>query len=140
MGSNIRSWLVWFIPFLVSGGMAFGALIGITGFSDAARQDGPAGDIAGAAGALIIVICIGVGFVMAMLTIIVAKVLRRSAFDHLALRVGVSIVSGVVIGALESNAGDMTTAVVWVLLIGFPVLIAWPWKGKADSGTKTPMK
>ena len=137
VSSNIRSWLVWLLPFLVSGGMAFGALIGMTGFSDAARQEGPAGDMAGAAGALMVVVCIVVGFLMATITIIVAKMLRRGSPDHIALRLGLSIVGGSIIGALGSKAGDVTTAAAWLLLIGVPVLLAWSWHAKAVSGAET---
>lgn len=133
MSPNMRSWLAWFLPFLVSGGMALGALIGITILSDAARQEGPAGDMAGAAGALMVVICIVVGFVMATLTIIAAKVLRHSVPDRIPLRFGLSIVGGGIIGALGSNAGDVTTALAWLLLLGAPVLLAWPWHTKAAS-------
>jgi hypothetical protein len=125
MSSNIRSWLVWLIPFLVSGGMAFGGLIGMISISDAALQKGPAGDMAGAAGALMVVICIMVGFVMATLTIIVAKVLRRSPPDRIALRLGLSIVGGGIIGALAVYADEVTTAAAWFLLIGGPILLVW---------------
>ena len=96
--------------------MAFGGLIGMTIVSDAARQEGPAGDTAGAAGALMVVICIVVGFVMATLTVIVAKVLRRGAPDHITLRLGLSIVGGGVIGALgvesreRSDGGSVAAA------------------------------
>lgn len=111
--------------------MAFGALIGMTSVSDAARQEGPAGDMAGAAGALMVAICIAVGFVMATLTIMVAKVLRRGAPDRIALRLGLSIVGGGVIGALGSNSGNAATAVAWLLLLGTPVLLSWSWRAKA---------
>ena len=47
MSSNIRSWPVWFIPFFVSLGMAFGALIGPSSLSNAMIKEGAAGDIAG---------------------------------------------------------------------------------------------
>ena len=95
-----RSGIAWLLPFLVSGGMAFGALIGLTIVSGAIRQEGPAGDRAGAAGALMIVICIVVGFVMATLTVIVAKLLRRGPPDRIARRLGLSLLGGGVIGAL----------------------------------------
>lgn len=128
----MRPWLVWMLPFLISGGMAFGALIGITSVSDAARQQGPAGDIAGAAGALAVVICVVVGFVMATLTMIVAKVSRRGPPDRLALRLGLSIVAGGVIGAVGSSSGNVATAVAWLWLITAPVLLSWSWRAKAD--------
>ena len=126
-----RSWLAWFVPFLVSGGMAFGALIGVTSASDAAGQEGPAGELAGAAGALMVVICLATGFVLATLTIVVAKLLRRGAPDRIALRVGLSVVGGASIGALGSNPGNVTTGAAWVLLIGVPVALAWPSFAKA---------
>lgn len=138
MSSNTRSWLVWLLPFLVSGGMAFGALIGMS--SDDALQEGTAGDIAGAAGALVCVICIVMGFVMASLTIIVAKVLRRDAPSRITLRLGLSIVSGSIIGAISSNTEVVTVAVAWLLLICLPVLLSWSWHAKADSGAETPIE
>jgi len=105
--------------------MAFGAFIGMSNISDAALQEGPAGDMAGAVGALMVLICIVVGFVMATFTIIVAKVLRRSTPDRIALRLGLSIMGGCIIGALAVYADDMATVAAWLLLIGGPVLLAW---------------
>ncbi len=140
MNSNNRSWHAWLLPFLICGGMAFGAFIGRTILLDAARQEGPAGDMAGAAGALMIVICIVAGFVMAMLTIIVSKVLRRHTFGRIALRFGLSIVGGGIIGALGSNDGDVATTAAWLLLIGLPILLAWPWHAKIISGAATLIK
>jgi len=136
----MRSRLVWLLPFLVSGGMAFGALIGMTSASDVARQEGPAGDMAGAAGALLLLICMVVGFVMATLTVIVTKVLRRSAPDRIALRLGLSIVGGGIIGALGSSAGNVRTAVAWLLLLGLPVLLVCSWRGKAALGAEEPIE
>jgi hypothetical protein len=127
-----RSWLAWLLPFLVSGGMAFGAIIGLTIASGAAGPEGPAGDTAGAAGALMVVICVVVGFFMATLTIIVAKVIRRDAPDRFALRIGLSVVGGGVIGALAPNSGIVATAAAWVLLLGVPVLLSWSRRAKAS--------
>ncbi len=125
MSSNTRSWLVWLIPFFVSIGMAFGALIAVSCVSDAVTQEGPAGDMAGAAGALMVVICIVAGFVMATVTVIVAKVLHRGVPDHIASRLGLSIIGGGIIGALGSAVQDVSTTVAWILLIVGPVLLAW---------------
>jgi hypothetical protein len=134
MSSNIRSWLVWLIPFFVSFGMAFGALIGSSRISDAAMQEGPAGDLAGAAGALMVVISIVVGFVMTTFTIIVAKVFRRGVPTRIILRLCLSIVGGVIIGALAANVEGVSTAVAWLLLIGGPILLAW----FCDTGKRFP--
>ncbi|MBN2370740.1 MAG: hypothetical protein JXO72_09640 [Vicinamibacteria bacterium] len=117
--------------------MACGAAIGMTSMSDAARQAGPRGDMAGAALALMVVICVGVGFPTSMLTLVVAKVLRRPAPNRLLSRLGLSIVGGSVIGAVGSNSGGMTTAVAWLLLLGVPVVLSWPWRAKNRRDVKT---
>ena len=137
MSPNRRSWLTWLLPFLMSGGMAFGAGIGLTIASDAARTEGPAGDIAGATGALMIVICIVAGFVMATLAIIVAKVLTRSAPDRVLLRFGLSILGGGVIGTLGTSSGNVALVIAWLLLLGVPVLLSWSWRAKSVSEAKT---
>ena len=125
MSSSKRTWMVWFVPFLVSGGMAMGALIGWSIVSDTVSQEGPAGDMAGAAGALMVGICLVVGFAVSVLTIIVAKLLRRGTLDRIALRVGLSVVGGGVIGALGANPGDVTAAAALLLLVGVPAALAW---------------
>jgi hypothetical protein len=105
--------------------MAFGALIGPSSYSNAMTGRGPAGDIAGAAAALMVAICIVVGFVMATFTIIVAKVLHRSVPDHIILRFGLSIVGGGITGALVAYVQGASTVIAWILLIGGPILLAW---------------
>ena len=117
--------------------MAFGAVVGMTIVSDAMLQEGPAGDTGGAAGALMFVICIVVGFVMTTLTIIVAKLLRRGAPDRIALRLGLSVVGGGVIGLLGAGAGIAATALAWLLLLAVPVLLSWLWRAPSASGAKT---
>ena len=131
MSIDLRPWLVWLLPFLVSGGMVFGALIGMSSFSDTVTQEGPAGDIAGAAGALMVVICLVSGFSISTLTVIITKVLHRRAPGRIGLRFGLSIIGGVIIGVFGLNAGHMLTVVVWLLLLGLPVLLSWPWDVRA---------
>lgn len=106
--------------------MAFGSLIGFTIFSDTLSQKGPAGDIAGSAGALIVVICMTTGFALAMFSVIISKILHRGPMKHIIFRFVSSIVGGVIIGALGPNNGTMRTAATWLLLIILPVLLTWP--------------
>ena len=133
MSSNTWSWRSWLLPFVVSGGMALGAFIGLNCVSDAPRQEGPSGDMAGAAEALMVAICILVGFVMPTLTLVVSRVLRRAGPRHLAIRLGLSIVSGGVVGAVswQSRSGPLMAAIAWVLLLGAPVLLSWSWRARA---------
>jgi hypothetical protein len=84
-----------------------------------------------------IVICIVAGFVMATLTIIVAKVLTRSAPDRVLLRFGLSILGGGVIGTLGTSSGNVALVIAWLLLLGVPVLLSWSWRAKSVSEAKT---
>ena len=140
MSSSTRSWLGCLLPFLVSGGMALGSLVGLTSVSDALVHEGPAGDMAGAAGALMASICIVVGFGMATLTLIVSSALRRRTPDHMALRLALSVAGGGVIGALPWNSGALVTTMGWILLLGVPVVLSWSWRAKAVSGVDAPVK
>ena len=125
MSSKIRSWLVWLIPFIVSFGMAFGALICPSSISDAAMQEGPAGDVAGAAGALVVVINLLTGFTIATFAIIVVKLSRRSPPNRIVLRLGLSFVGAVIIGALAVYAEEVSTPAAWLIVLCGPALLAW---------------
>ena len=94
--------------------------------------------MASAVGALMVLICIVVGFVVAMLTVIVTKILRRGVPDRIALRFGLSIVGGGVIGALGPNGGDVSTAASWLLLSS--VLVVWFWRAKAAPEAEKPIE
>ncbi len=60
------------LPVVVGGGMAFGSPIGLVCVTNAPLQEGSSGDMAGAAGALLFVLCAVVGFVVALLTRVLA--------------------------------------------------------------------
>ena len=130
MTSKKGSWIVWFVPFLLAGGMAFGAIIGMLSVSDATSQEGAAGDIAGALTAVMMLVAFVVGFVVTTLTLVVAKLMRRGAPDRIALRLGLSVVGGGVIGALGANQVDLPIGAA-ILLIAVPVALAWPSFAKA---------
>jgi Ca2+/Na+ antiporter len=111
--------------------MAFGSLIGITSVSDLASMNEPAGDMAGAAGALMLLICSVAGFIMAMLTVILAKLLHRGEPERITLRFVLSILGGIVISIFGSTNTEMSTILAWFLLLVLPVLLAWFWRTKA---------
>jgi hypothetical protein len=114
--------------------MGLGAIIGMTIVSDAALREGPAGDTAGAAGALMVLLCVTVGFAVSILTVIVAKALHRGTPRHILLRTGLSITGGGVIGALALNSGTAATVAAWLLLLGVPLLLSCSRREPAPSG------
>ncbi|MCP3872259.1 MAG: hypothetical protein GY699_03770 [Desulfobacteraceae bacterium] len=122
MSSNMHSRLLWLIPFLLSGAMAFGAILGLSSDPEAAQVYG---DNAGAAGALVSGICLGMGFTMATITIIVVKLLHRDTPDRIFLRFGFSVIGGSIIGVLVWNLSTVNTAIFWIIVIGCPILITW---------------
>ncbi|MBL0210108.1 MAG: hypothetical protein IPQ13_04205 [Holophagaceae bacterium] len=128
MNPKMRSWLAWLLPFLVGGGLALGALIGWSLGSEAARQEGPAGDMAGAAGALMVVICLLAGFVVSVLTLILAKILRRGSPTRLLLRLALSLAAGGILGLLGTHPGGLAATAAWILLLSAPALLSWSWR------------
>lgn len=126
LSSKNRSRIVWLLPFLASVLMACGSFFGMSSVSDAALQEGPAGDMAGAAGALLFLICIVMGFVMSTITLLVTKLLRQPPPHQIAFRLVLLFVGGIIIGALEANPGFWSTVAFWLLLLGLPILLIWP--------------
>jgi hypothetical protein len=118
----------WLLPFPLSFCMAVGALVGWSLSSAAARQEGPAGDAAGAAGALLIVICVVVGFAVSLVTVVLARLLRRGAPARPGLRLVLALVGGAVLGVLVTASSSEATAAAWGLLVGVPALASWPWR------------
>lgn len=118
-----HSWKSWFLPLGAGCGMGLGALIGISSFSDTVSQEGPAGDAAGAAGALIVGVCLLAGFGMMMLTVIAAKFMGRQPVQNIISRLALSLLGGGVVGALGVTGAETSS---WFILIFLPVFIAWP--------------
>jgi hypothetical protein len=136
--SSSRAWLRWILPFVISGGMAFGSLLGFTGVSPALREEGTSGDVAGAAGALMVIICLVVGFVVSAFTVVVARALQRGVPGHIGLRLGLSVLGGGIAAALGPNDGSVATTTAWALLVGTPIALSWSRRGRAGSETHTP--
>jgi hypothetical protein len=116
----------WSLPFVIGGGMGFGALIGVSFFSDALGLEGPAGDMAGAAGVLIIGVCLLAGFGMTLLTLTAVKVIGREPVQKITFRLALSILGGGLAGALGGAGTEMAESLSWLILTVLPVLLAWP--------------
>lgn len=121
----------WMLPLLISIGMAIGALLGMAITSDAALQDGPSGDLAGAFAALTVMMCLLVGLLVSTVTSVVRAVLKRPVPRHLLARLAVSIAGGIVIGALGSTSLLRETLLPWLPLLAVPAAAAWPWPARA---------
>lgn len=119
----------WILPLLIGTGMAIGALLGMAITSDAAFQDGPSGDLAGAFGALTITMCLLVGLVVSSVTSILRALLKRPAPRRLLTRTAVGIAGGLMIGALGSTALLRETVLPWFPLLAVPAAASWPWRG-----------
>lgn len=135
--NNFSSRLAWILPFFVSGGMGLGAFLGLSFFGDMMHREGPEGDLAGAAGALLILICVSMGFLLALTTVVIAKVRGRKGWDRFLLRFCLSMTGGLVEGIIGINGGGLSTALAWLLLLSLPVVVSWPWQ-REGSAVKTP--
>lgn len=132
----MRSFLVWSLPFLVSGGMALGALIGINLFWGVTSQEAAASDMQGAAGALMVLISIVAGFTVSMPTVIIVKVFLRRTFDRYFLRLGMSVLGGIFISAMGISEKEFMVVLTWFLLISFPIVCSCPWPLKLPPDTE----
>ncbi|MEQ1907493.1 MAG: hypothetical protein ABMA15_01635 [Vicinamibacterales bacterium] len=119
----------WILPLLIGIGMAIGALLGMALTSDAALQEGPAGDLAGAFGALTVMMCLLVGLLVSTVTLAVRALLKRPAPRRLLARLAVSIAGGMLIGALGSTSLLRDTLLPWLPLLVVPAVTCWPWRG-----------
>jgi hypothetical protein len=116
--------------------MVVGSTFAFANFSEAARDPGPAGDMAGAAGAFVAALCLLAGFMVSLLTVVVAKLLRRGAPTRLALRVVLSLADGLLIGLVGTGKGNLVVAEIVgaVLIFVVPVLLCWTWQRAAVPG------
>lgn len=117
----------WILPLLIGIGMAVGALLGMAVTSDAAFKDGPAGDLAGAFGALTVVMCLLVGLVVSMATSIARALLKRPVPRHMLARLAMSVAGGTLVGALGSTALLRDTLLPWLPLLAVPAVASLPW-------------
>ena len=150
MSTDKRSWIRWLLPFIVSGGMAFGAMVGYSNVSDTVLQQGVSGHAVGTIGAVILVSCLAAGFVMSALTVIVSRVLRRGIPGYICIRAVLSLVGGGavvsaafaggvrVVGVAGANSKGLMDVIVWLLLLGIPVVVSLSRRPKSISGLDAP--
>lgn len=130
-GSRGRWRAAWLLPFLISGGTAFGAMVGFTlVVGDVMLQEGSTGDLMGAAGALLLLLSLGATFALSSVTILLANLLGRDAPGRFGLRILLSLGSGGVIGALSSDQRDAAQLLSVLLLLSAAALLSWSWRGK----------
>lgn len=128
-----RSSLDAVLPMLIGGFMAAGSLVGFAAASPTLLQEGPSGDMAGAAGALTMILAGGAGVVSSAIGTVVARARGRGVPQRVVLRCGLSLLNGVAVGAIASAQSDVAQAMVWLLLLGAPVAIAWCWRTPLSS-------
>lgn len=123
---ELPAWKLWAMPFIIGGGMGLGGVLGVTASSEALSREGPAGDLAGALGALIVGLNLLAGFSLALLAIVLGKIMGKRVPGTISTRLAFSILGGVVIGALGTERGAFATTASWSLLLALPVFLAWP--------------
>jgi hypothetical protein len=122
---HVRSRLAWLLPFGIGGGMACGALLGWSFRSAALLLDGVSGHGAGALGALLVLLCLGIGSALSLVTVVVAKLCHRSAPGFLLIRLALGIAGGGLLGILGPGSRGAAVWASWTLLLGLPVLLSW---------------
>ena len=128
MTSTVRADLEPLVPFLIGGGMAVGSFFGFVSSVPMLLNEGPSGDMAGAAGALTMILSGGAGAFASTVSLAVARALGRGTPQQMLLRGVLSLVAGAGFGVIGSAEGELASAMMWFLLLGAPALIAWFWR------------
>ena len=125
-----RSWSFahLFLPPVVTGALAAGALLGFTASPVDPARPGPGGEAAGAAGALLLIICIVVGYLVSSILLLVAKLRGRGPPGRIGLRLLLCGIAGAVVGRLAIDAGAAATGAAWLVLAVAPALASWSWR------------
>lgn len=128
MDARARSSFDVALPFAIGACMAAGSLFAFTAASPDLLSEGGAGDMAGAAGAITMILAGGCGFVASGCATAVARGLGRGAPRALLLRGVLAVVAGGVVGASGTVRSETMDWLAWFCLLVAPALIAWFWR------------
>lgn len=128
MDPKARSGFDLVLPFAIGACMAAGSLVAFTVASPDLLTEGGAGDMAGAAGALTMILAGGGGFVASGCATAVARGLGRGVPRVLVLRCALALMAGGVVGASGAVRGELMEWLGWFCLLLAPALIAWFWR------------
>jgi hypothetical protein len=122
MSPDWRRWTALLLPPGLAVAMAIGTMLGgsIASGNRVSHGDLDIGP------ALVGIVTVAFAFIGASLTILIRMLMRRDASDRIALRTGLGVVAGGLIGAAsESKIGG--PSVFWIMLVLLPVALAAPW-------------
>lgn len=128
MDAKARSGFDVVLPFAIGGCMATGSLFAFTVASPDLLTEGGGGDMAGAAGAITMILAGGAGFVASGCATAVARGLGRGVPRVLVLRCALALLAGGVVGASGTVRDELMEWLAWFCLLAAPALIAWFWR------------
>lgn len=123
--------LAWLLPLLLAGGVSCGASIGFTLAAGDALERDPVGSLLAALSLL----SMAGAFTASIVSVVVAKALRRSPPQRLGQRVLAGVLLGTLLGVLAWRGSDGSgSGVDLFLLLMVPAALSWSWSPRPRSG------
>lgn len=126
------------LPFAVSVCMAAGSFGAYITVSPTLLEEGPRGDMAGAAGALTMILSGGCGLVVSLAAMAVARARGRGRPRRMAFRCALSLVAGAGVGLAGTSDSEALAWLTWCCLLVAPALVTWLWRAQASPRVVSP--
>jgi hypothetical protein len=126
------------LPFAVAVCMAAGSFVAYVAAVPTLLEEGTGGDMAGAAGALTMIVSGGCGLVASLVALAVARARGRGRPQRMAFRCALAAIAGAGVGLAGSSKSEALEWLMWFCLLGAPALITWFWRAPAAAPTDAP--
>lgn len=116
----------WCLSFIVTGGLLIGCFFGRVFLSPAMSQLGPPGDMAGAAGVLLLLVCFSAAIIFSSDTVILCQIFYHCKFEKFLIRFLSCLAGGVLTGVLSALYGSWLSWFLLLVTILLPIALSWP--------------
>jgi hypothetical protein len=120
------------LPFAVAACMAVGSLVAYVVASPMLLQEGTGGDMAGAAGALTLILSGGCGLVASLVALAIARARGRGRPRRMAFRCALAALAGACAALAGASNSEALGWLTWFCLLGAPALVTWFWRTPLD--------
>jgi hypothetical protein len=123
------------LPFAVALCMAAGSFVAYVAASPTLLTEGSGGDMAGAAGALTMIVSGGCGLFASLVALAVARARGRGRPQRMAFRCALAAMAGAGVGLAGTSRSEALEWLTWFCLLGAPALLTWFWRTPVASSS-----
>ena len=126
------------LPFAVAVSMAAGSFVAYVAVVPTLLKEGTGGDMAGAAGALTMIVSGGCGLMASLVSLAVARARGRGRPRRMAFRCALAAIAGAGVGLAGTSKSEALEWLTWFCLLGAPALVTWFWRTPAAAPIDAP--